>query len=118
MAASVATITTLQRDDGIGHMTRMGSRLREGLDGLSRHHGIPIRQTGPVQMPTVMFTDDAELKKGFAFCSAAIAAGVYFHPTHNMFLSVAHQENDIARALEAAEHGFRAVRRMQSLAAE
>jgi glutamate-1-semialdehyde 2,1-aminomutase len=118
MAASLATIRTLLRDDGIGHMARMGSRLRDGLDGLSRHHGIPIRQTGPVQMPAVMFADDADRRKGFAFCSAAIAAGVYFHPTHNMFLSVAHQESDIGRALEAAEQGFRAVRNMQAVAAE
>ena len=118
MAASLATVRTLLRDDGVGHMTRMGARLREGLDGLSRHYGIPIRQTGPVQMPTVMFTDDADLKKGFAFCSAAIAAGVYFHPTHNMFLSVAHREQDIDRALEAAERGFQAVRGIQAVAAE
>ena len=118
MAASLATIRTLLRDDNIGHMTRMGTRLREGLNGLSLQYGIPIRQTGPVQMPTVLFADDADYRKGFAFCSAAIAAGVYFHPTHNMFLSVAHQESDIDRALEAAEQGFRAVRGVQALAAE
>jgi glutamate-1-semialdehyde 2,1-aminomutase len=118
MAASLATIRILLRDDGVGHMARMGTLLREGLAGLSRYYAIPIHQTGPVQMPSVMFADDADRRKGFAFCSAAIAAGVYFHPTHNMFLSVAHQETDIARALEAAEHGFRAVRNMQSVAAE
>jgi glutamate-1-semialdehyde 2,1-aminomutase len=118
MAASLATIRTLLRDDGIGHMTRMGTRLREGLAILSDQYGIPVRQTGPVQMPAVMFADDPDYRKGFAFCSAAIAAGVYFHPTHNMFLSVAHQESDIDRALEAAEQGFRAVRNIQVLAAE
>jgi len=118
MAASLATIRTLLRDDGIGHMTRMGTRLREGLAILSDQYGIPVRQTGPVQMPAVMFADDPGYRKGFAFCSAAIAAGVYFHPTHNMFLSVAHQESDIDRALEAAEQGFRAVRNIQVLAAE
>jgi len=118
MAASLATIRTLLRDDGIGHMIRMGTRLREGLDGLSRHYDVPIRQTGPVQMPTVLFADDADCRKGFAFCSAAIGAGAYFHPTHNMFLSVAHQESDVDRALEAAEQGFRAVRAMRVLAAE
>jgi glutamate-1-semialdehyde 2,1-aminomutase len=35
--------------------------------------------------------------------------GAYFHPKHNMFLSCAHTEADIDRALEAAEAGFRAV---------
>ena len=118
MAASLATIRTLLRDDGIGHMSRLGSRLRDGLHGLSQQYGIPIRQTGPVQMPSILFADDADCRKGFAFCSAAIAAGVYFHPTHNMFLSVAHQESDIDRALEAAEQGFRAVLSLEALAAE
>jgi glutamate-1-semialdehyde 2,1-aminomutase len=118
MAASLATIRTLLRDDGIAHMARMGTRLRAGLDGLSRHYDVPIRQTGPVQMPTLLFADDAGCRKGFAFCSAAVAAGAYFHPTHNMFLSVAHQESDIDRALEAAEQGLRAVRSIQALAAE
>jgi glutamate-1-semialdehyde 2,1-aminomutase len=96
----------------------MGTRLREGLSSLSNQYDISIRQTGPVQMPSVMFADDPDRRKGFAFCSAAIAAGVYFHPTHNMFLSVAHQESDIDRALEAAEQGFRKVRNLQVLAAE
>jgi glutamate-1-semialdehyde 2,1-aminomutase len=118
MAASLATIRILLRDDGVAHMIRVGTRLREGLDGLSRDYGIPIRQTGPVQMPTVLFADDADCRKGFVFCSAAIEAGAYFHPTHNMFLSVAHEESHIDRALEAAEQGFRAVRAMRALAAE
>jgi glutamate-1-semialdehyde 2,1-aminomutase len=60
-------------------------------------------------MPMVLFDDDADHRKGFAFCSATVRRGVYFHPLHNMFLSAAHTEDDIARALDAAEHGFRAV---------
>ena len=61
-------------------------------------------------MPMVLFEDDADNRKGFAFCSATVKRGVYFHPLHNMFLSAAHTTNDIERALDAAEHGFRAVR--------
>jgi glutamate-1-semialdehyde 2,1-aminomutase len=110
MAAAVATLTALRRDDGIGHMTRLGMQFRDGLDSLSRTHGLPIHQTGPVQMPMVLFKDDADNRKGRAFCGAAIKRGVYFHPLHNMFLSAAHTADDIARALDAAEHGFRAVR--------
>jgi glutamate-1-semialdehyde 2,1-aminomutase len=61
-------------------------------------------------MPMVLFEDDADRRKGFAFCAAAVQQGVYFHPLHNMFLSVAHSPKDIERALDAAEHGFRAAR--------
>jgi glutamate-1-semialdehyde 2,1-aminomutase len=110
MAAGVATLTALRRDDGIGHMTRMGQMLRDGIAKLAEAHAMPVRQTGPVQMPTILFENDADHAKGFAFCSAAIRAGVYFHPLHNMFLSAAHTPEDIARALDAAEAGFRAAR--------
>jgi glutamate-1-semialdehyde 2,1-aminomutase len=110
MAAGVATVRALRRDDGVGHMTRLGQSLRTGLDALSRRHGLPLRQTGPVQMPMVLFEDDADRRKGFAFCAEALRRGVYFHPLHNMFLSAAHTPDDIARALEAADHGFRAVK--------
>lgn len=110
MAAAVATLTALRRDDGIAHMRRMGQMLRDGIAQLAEAYSLPVRQTGPVQMPTILFEDDADHAKGFAFCSAAIRAGVYFHPLHNMFLSAAHTEADIARALDAAEAGFRAVR--------
>jgi glutamate-1-semialdehyde 2,1-aminomutase len=112
MAAAVATLDVLKRDDGPARMAKTGTMLREGLDALSRRHGVPIRQTGPVQMPLVLFEDDPENQKGKAFCSAALRAGAYFHPRHNMFLSVAHTEADIGRALEAAEVGFSAAKRL------
>src|ERR1019366_7243405 len=99
MAAAVATLNVLRREDAPARMERTGQMLREGLDALSHRHGIPIRQTGPVQMPMVLFEDDPGYRKGSAFCSAALRAGVYFHPRHNMFLSVAHTEADIGRAL-------------------
>jgi glutamate-1-semialdehyde 2,1-aminomutase len=111
-AAGVATITALKRDDGIGHMVAMGERFRTGMAALSAKHGIGIRQTGPVQMPLVLFEDDAELTKANAFCSAALRAGAYFHPKHNMFLCTAHQAADIDAALVAADAGFSAVGRL------
>ena len=109
MAAALATVREMHAIDAPAHMTRIGTLLRDGLQALSVRAGLPIRQTGPVQMPMVLFEDDADLRKGQAFCSAALRAGAYFHPRHNMFLSTAHTEADIAAALEAAEQGFAAV---------
>jgi glutamate-1-semialdehyde 2,1-aminomutase len=90
----------------------MGQRLRAGLDRLAAKHGLQISQSGPPQMPLMLFADDASFAKGSAFCSAALRAGAYFHPKHNMFLSCAHTEAGIDRALEAAGEGFAAVARM------
>jgi glutamate-1-semialdehyde 2,1-aminomutase len=111
MAAAVATLTELRRIDGPAHMKAMGERLRQGLEERASHHGLRIDQSGPVQMPTVMFVDDPEWKRGFEFCAEALRHGAYFHPKHNMFMSCAHTEADIDAALTAAEVGFRHVAR-------
>lgn len=109
MAAALATLRELKAQNVVAHLVAMGQRLRDGLNQLSRQAGFGLRQTGPVQMPTVLFDDDADNSKGRAFCSAALRAGAYFHPRHNMFISAAHQPADIDRALSAAEAGFEAV---------
>ncbi|MGF7162984.1 glutamate-1-semialdehyde 2,1-aminomutase [Rhodoligotrophos appendicifer] len=103
MAAALATLSVLEEDGVIGHMVKMGERLRNGFEALSRSHGIGIRQTGPVQMPMVLFEDDPDFRKGFLFCDAALSRGAYLHPKHNMFLSGAHTEQDIDRVLDAAD---------------
>jgi glutamate-1-semialdehyde 2,1-aminomutase len=112
MAAAVATLGELRRLDGPAHMRAMGERLRGGIAALAARHGVGIRQSGPAQMPLVLFDDDADARKGSAFCAAALRAGAYFHPRHNMFLSCAHQAADIDLALQAADAGFAAVARM------
>ncbi len=111
MAAAVATLTELRRIDGPEHMRAMGQRLRDGLAERARHHGVAIDQSGPVQMPTVLFDGDVDWKRGFAFCAEVLRHGAYMHPKHNMFLSCAHTAADIDRVLDAADAGFRHVAR-------
>ena len=60
-------------------------------------------------MPQVLFDDDGDFAKGFRFTSEALRRGIYLHPKHNMFLSLAHTEQDIDRALEATEEAMRVV---------
>ncbi len=111
MVAALVTQRTLVAEQAIAHMVAMGQRLRDGLATLARQSGIGLRQSGPVQMPMVLFDDDADGHKGRTFCNAALSAGAYFHPRHNMFLSAAHQPEDIDRALSAAAAGFEALAR-------
>jgi glutamate-1-semialdehyde 2,1-aminomutase len=109
MAAAVATLRIVRRDDVPGRVARLGQMLRDLLAEGAARHGLGLRQTGPAQMPMVLFDDDPGARKGDVFCNAALAHGVYFHPRHNMFLSAAHTEADMRIAAEAAEHGFAAV---------
>ncbi len=107
MAAAVATLTELRRIDGTARMAVLGQRLRDGLAERASHHGLRIDQSGPPQMPLLLFADDPEFRRANAFCAEALRHGAYFHPRHTMFLSCAHTEEDIDFALDAADAGFR-----------
>lgn len=111
MAAALATIKKLKAVDGIAHMQRMGERLRAGLAAQARSHGLALRQTGPAQMPVLLFENDPERKVGWLFCAEALKRGVYLHATHTLFLSAAHGERDIAEALVATDDAMAAVAR-------
>jgi glutamate-1-semialdehyde 2,1-aminomutase len=114
MAAARATLRIARETDVPGYIHAMGLRLREGLASLANENGIAIRQSGPPQMPLMLFDADPDVRKGRAFCSAALRHGAFFHSQHNMFLSSAHHAADIDEALEAASHGFKAVRALEA----
>ena len=111
MAAGLATLKVAQRDGLVAHLQRVGSLFRQGVAEQAAGLGVALRQTGPVQMPLILFDDDPAFEKGFTFTGEALQHGVYLHPKHNMFLSLAHTEADIAQALRATEAGLQAVRR-------
>ncbi len=108
-AAALATLDVLEELDAPTRLLELGQAFRAGLAEQARRYGHAIQQTGPPQMPTVMFEDDPKLSKGLAFCGHALANGVYLHPWHNMFLSVAHTERDIDQALAGTARAFQAL---------
>ncbi|GGC89845.1 aspartate aminotransferase family protein [Chelatococcus reniformis] len=109
MAAALATIDVLEAVDGPAHMRAMGQRLRDGIAAQAVAAGIGVRQSGPPQMPTLLFDDDPEGAKGDRFTVEALRRGVYLHPRHNMFLSAAHTEADIDFALDATREALAAL---------
>jgi glutamate-1-semialdehyde 2,1-aminomutase len=110
MAAAVATITAIREEDAVAAMRRTGTMLQEGIERQAAEAGVPISMTGPPAMPNLRFPDDADLAKGKAFCGTVAEHGVIIHPRHNWFLSAAHTDHDIERALDATWAGFQAVR--------
>ncbi|MEZ2299721.1 aminotransferase class III-fold pyridoxal phosphate-dependent enzyme [Variovorax sp. RCC_210] len=109
MAAGLATLEIADAADVVGHVQRMGQRLRDGIEAQAASHGTPVRQTGPAALPLILFDDDPGFDKGAVFTVEALRRGVYMHPKHNMFLSLAHTEHDIDLALQATDPAFAAV---------
>ncbi|MFN8643905.1 MAG: aminotransferase class III-fold pyridoxal phosphate-dependent enzyme [Candidatus Binatia bacterium] len=110
MAAALATLEILRTTDYLERTVALGARLRRGLDAAAARHGFTLRQTGPAQMPQILFADDPDFRIGFAFAAAMLQRGVYTHPWHNMFLCAAMTEADIDLAVHAADAAFAEVR--------
>ncbi len=67
----------------------MGQRLRDGLARQPLTHGFGIRQSGPPRMRMLPFDLAADAALDSVVGLLALQRGVYQHPKHNMFLSVA-----------------------------
>ncbi|HSH99217.1 MAG TPA: aminotransferase class III-fold pyridoxal phosphate-dependent enzyme, partial [Reyranella sp.] len=111
MAAALKTLEIFERDDTVAYVERIGRRLRDGLAEQAKAHGQVLKQTGPAQMPQILFADDPTVEKGRLFTAEALRGGAWLHPQHNMFLSAAHTEADIDRALQATDAAMVAVRK-------
>lgn len=113
MAAALVTLARIRDTDYLEHTRTLGQRLRDGLDERAAAHGFALRQTGPAEMPLIMFQDDPGLAKGYAWNQALLKRGVYFHPWHNMFICAAMGAADIDAALDAADDAFAVLKAAQ-----
>jgi glutamate-1-semialdehyde 2,1-aminomutase len=110
MAAAIATLDELERIDGPRVMRDLGQRFRDGIAKQAAEAGVGVRQSGPPQMPTILFENDPDFAIGERFSAEALKRGVYLHPRHNMFLSSAHTVDDIDFALEVTSEAFAALK--------
>jgi glutamate-1-semialdehyde 2,1-aminomutase len=110
MAAAIATLDELERIDGPRVMRDLGQRFRDGIAKQAAEAGVAVRQSGPPQMPTILFENDSDFATGERFSAEALKRGVYLHPRHNMFLSAAHTVDDIDFALEVTREAFAALK--------
>lgn len=106
MAASLATLEVLERDDAVGRMVTVGTALREGIAAQADRAGFEVLQSGPVQMPFLSFAGDPDKQMARTFCELALDHGLYVHPRHNWFVSAAMTDRDLSLALEATGRAF------------
>ena len=109
MAASLKTLSIIEEIDVVAHISYLGNKLRTGIDQIANNFGVEISQSGPSQMPLILFEHDSDFSKGSKFVQYLLSKGVYFHPWHNMFLSLAHTAEDVDMTLDAVEYAMKKV---------
>ena len=114
MAAARATLRIARETDVAGAYPRDGPAVARGTGVAGEKNGIAIRQSGPPQMPLMLFEGERMSRKGRAFCSAALRHGAFFHPAAQYVPVLGASPADIDAALEAASHGFKAVRELEA----
>ena len=58
MAAAIETMKLIRETDYLERTQALGQRLRTGLDEAADRHGFALRQSGPAELPLIMFADD------------------------------------------------------------
>ena len=114
MAAAIATLHEIENSDYLERTEKTGAMLRDGLARQSASYGFGLRQTGPVQMPMILFEDDADLRLGYCWVAEALTRGVYIHPWHNNFICAALTESDVERTLNATGEAFAALKKQRA----
>jgi glutamate-1-semialdehyde 2,1-aminomutase len=114
MAAAIETLRQIRETDYLERIISAGQSLRDGLQQQAASHGYTLRQSGPVQMPQIFFEDDPDFRIGYGWTTECLKRGVYVSPYHNMFLSSAHTQADIAATLKATDEAFGELKRIQA----
>jgi len=99
MAAALATLEIIARDQIPQRIALLGQRFIDGFLGLGAKYNLPLIASGPPAMPYIRVANDPSFMRTQALCAAAIAHGVFLHPHHNWFISAAMSDADIDDAL-------------------
>jgi glutamate-1-semialdehyde 2,1-aminomutase len=112
MVAAMTTLDLVREEEVVKRINNMGQRFREGVQQQADALNISISQSGPPQMPLILFNEDeVQIKeRGDFFTNEAMKLGLYLHPRHNMFLNGGHTEKDIDDALEITDSSFKALK--------
>jgi glutamate-1-semialdehyde 2,1-aminomutase len=114
MAAAIRTLKLIRDTQYLENIINVGTLLRDGLDQQAHAFGFTLKQSGPVQMPQMLFGEDPDFRLGYAWVSECLQRGVYLHPYHNMFLSAAHSAADVQDTLKVTEQAFDRLKRTRT----
>ncbi len=101
LAAARATLEVFERDDVCDHLHRIGTRLLHGLHEVQRAHASVV--TGVAGIAEMCFLHYATDDLSRVVALQAAHRGLLFKRTAYNFVSLAHDEGTVDRALEALD---------------
>jgi glutamate-1-semialdehyde 2,1-aminomutase len=108
IAASIATIRKMEREDVVGGLRKKGLQLMLGIDALVRQHGIPahiFKLSGVLSFLRIKFGND---QIAALFRKEMIASGTLIVGSHNLCHAMG--ESEIRRVLKSYDHTFAILR--------
>jgi len=112
MAAAMATLNIIERDEVPARLAATGEAFCRGLVTLAEQYGLEVKLSGPPAMPFMTFANESNFHRSQQFVETALAAGVFLHPHHNWFISNAHEDADVAQALQRVRPAFASVKEL------
>jgi glutamate-1-semialdehyde 2,1-aminomutase len=114
MMASLTAMDLIERESAADHAAGIGAALMKGLAEVGASHDLELDVfPEPIDsMPFMRFVhaDPVERKRRTdSFYREILARGVLLHPRHLWFPSLAHNNSDVERTLEAADASMRVV---------
>lgn len=109
LAAALATIEVMEREDVIGHLWRQGARLQEECKRIIEAHGIAdrVRCLGYPPRHVFRFFDEGgreSLALKTLFLQETVRRGILTNSAHN--ISFAHGDAEVSRTLDAYRDVF------------
>lgn len=105
MAASLATLDVLERENGPARLAALGERLMRGLDAAAGQAGVPARMVGFPATPFLRFEHrhaNVRDKAMRLFCNGMLRRGVLMTPAHHWFVCTGMTQADIDDTVAAA----------------
>ncbi len=109
MAAALATLDELEKNDAANRISELGRQLNAGLQEVATSHGYDLVISGIPGMPYYRNGGEGGFQRHAKWVAECVKRGAYLLSYHNNFVSAAHTEDDIRQTCDIADQAFAAL---------
>ena len=108
-AACIATIEKLKKLNAPKLFRQLGTELTDGLVSAGKAHGFNLKVSGEPALFYLRIADDDSLMLHQEWVAECVSRGLFITSHHNHFINAALTREDIALAVDIADHAFSVV---------